>query len=96
MTSYNIHPLRSKSSLGGFKMHHDKFISESSVRIVESPSCYVKCRDVDVNKLQELPSGGGIFSRVQGASIVYILSDATGTFVRKGKRRKIEKDLRKD
>jgi len=43
-----------------------------SLRIVESPSCYVKCRDVDVNKLQELPSGGGIFSRAQGASIVYI------------------------
>jgi len=31
MTSYNIYPLHSKSSLGGFKMH-DKFISESPYR----------------------------------------------------------------
>jgi len=69
--------------------------SSPSLRIVESPSCYVKCRDVDVNKLQELPSGGEIFSRVQGASM-YILSDATGTFVCNGERRKIEKEPRKD
>lgn len=29
MSLYNVHPLRGKSSLGGFKMHHDKFIFES-------------------------------------------------------------------
>jgi len=42
MTSYNIRPLRGKSSLGGFKMHHDKFISES-------PSVSYKVRVVTLN-----------------------------------------------
>lgn len=42
MTSYNIQPLRSKSSLGGFKMHHDKFISEF-------PSVSQKVRVVTLN-----------------------------------------------
>lgn len=44
-------------------MHRDKFISPRlpppslpSVRIAPSPSRYVKCRDADINKLQELPS----------------------------------------
>lgn len=49
--------------------------SSLPARIVQSPSCYVKCRDVDVNKSQELPSGErNIFQGTRSRHRVYILS----------------------
>jgi len=52
------------------------------VRIVTN--CYIKCRDVNVNKLQELhPSGGGMFPKVQGTSSVYIYYRRKSTSIRR-------------
>lgn len=67
--------------------------------IVQSPSCYAKCRDVDVNKLQELPSGGGTFSKMQAtraaARCIYCRRAQVHPYaqrIKRRKKRKIEKD----